>query len=1144
MRFRTDRRGAVEFCSPTDGNEEVDTAVALHEVPTIPADAERVLASLLRGRQLVYEIGVEPENALPLVSLLASALGEVNHSYRRIAVRFPAILISAVVADSISAYRAGSLWDNLRIPRAPSSEIGKAFEEAIQRLRLARLEVFDELRATRFVSRIVAHGGIPENCVDDLRRLVSHFRRGGAETAEEALPLMRGSRLEYLNLDRPVRRFLRDTGAVGRDFLDRVLYLPEELGSGESDQQLARRVGLPRHVITAFRRGRAEIHVRSRRGRVKRPVLVFDPDVMLSPELILVSGEPVVARWSVRHLGGETVERRELPTAGAGEIRIAVAPAETWSVEAMAADGQVLRSFEIPGPDERVPLMAFDVMDGHQVADIRACTAAEIWVLSPCALAPAGSGLTLGAMFVLEAGPWTGWYAHDIVVGPEGGVLIGALVHETISVRISRAPNESIELLNIVPGVSGSDGLPVIDGPPTLSAVPWSPEDADRWQLSVSVDGGPSTSEQAPSDLAATLVVLRRLLPNSCARATLRLIGPMGTGSAREFAIARGLRTSIPARALLPGEEVVVLVVSEALGDGNSLQVNLSFRAPAATVSIPLAEGRALTVSLRVRALRWRLLDFDDPVTSFTSTPVDLLLLGSRQPSRLQFIDVDEGVGLRVAINGEQATLVHGLRGRGSRRAPYVELSGLVERLRSGAETEIVLDGIVGGSKFRIAQVREPVETVIQDLQVLSGGADCVSIRVATNKPLAQACVRITSLERPWRPALDLPVPLGGGEILVELGTLTNGRHRAVVGLLDAVRFAPSPSTRSSEIFVVPDESCLKVSVEVDPREGVLLLSEGRAVELPVELVEAVAPVVVMVLARAGQKQGTIERLLTAVPLNEAGWNQAIERSATECDLTHGQRIAASIRIASRCGRRLTKLHDFGLLPADVLAEIVKRYRFTYADQDLDLDSRSARTIWLIARHEYGWLFGEQVPAVVGAEVPLAGGVGSVLGSPVSKLALARMKDDLRQTLQSKMLPLSANCRFTALVMLHLLVQSSDDAALVERFDDAATHILGAPRDALSKRLHADCAAAEKTVILRRSELSPLEKVADRLRLSTLVAAAHLCSRSEIREIAADFLADVALVLPHLAEMRIAYAAALALADSRTSPAELSAPSR
>ena len=86
----------------------------------------------------------------------------------------------------------------------------------------------------------------------------------------------------------------------------------------------------------------------------------------------------------------------------------------------MAADGQVLRSFEIAGPDERVPLMAFDVLDGHQVADLRACTAAEIWVLSPCALVPADSGLTLGAMFMLEVGPWTGWYAHDIVVSPEG----------------------------------------------------------------------------------------------------------------------------------------------------------------------------------------------------------------------------------------------------------------------------------------------------------------------------------------------------------------------------------------------------------------------------------------------------------------------------------------------------------------------------------------------------------------------------------------------------------------------------------------------------------------------------------------------------------------------------------------------------
>src|SRR5688572_22751498 len=89
------------------------------------ADAlESALTGALRGRRLVFEIGIDRDLRARLVAAFTGqTLPACRNLYRLAGVHYPATLVTALAADSVFAYRAGDLWGQTALQGATGADI-------------------------------------------------------------------------------------------------------------------------------------------------------------------------------------------------------------------------------------------------------------------------------------------------------------------------------------------------------------------------------------------------------------------------------------------------------------------------------------------------------------------------------------------------------------------------------------------------------------------------------------------------------------------------------------------------------------------------------------------------------------------------------------------------------------------------------------------------------------------------------------------------------------------------------------------------------------------------------------------------------------------------------------------------------------
>lgn len=227
---------------------------------------ERLLRERLTGVTLLGELELKEADRDCIAAALRSGIAAMGPApfMQEVKARWPVTLTAYLVVEGMFSYRKGALWPHvcarLGLPRANyPARWGRICVGTVRQFGKPDFhDLVAQEHASRYLTVILAHGGIPNSCLPDLFRYVpGRLGRGTAmPRAAELMGQWRADPQALHHVDRPVRRFLLYGGKIAEDFLDRYLRLvgyAREHATVPGHSQ----VGLPAHVVDAYRQWQA-----------------------------------------------------------------------------------------------------------------------------------------------------------------------------------------------------------------------------------------------------------------------------------------------------------------------------------------------------------------------------------------------------------------------------------------------------------------------------------------------------------------------------------------------------------------------------------------------------------------------------------------------------------------------------------------------------------------------------------------------------------------------------------------------------------------------------------------------------------------------------------------------------------------------
>lgn len=311
----------------------------------------------------------------------------VSGGLKTVAHNYPLSFALYLVLEGLYHYTGGDYWsgprDVLIISGNYTGEAGAAFRAA---LRKEGLPTFENLGGHVNVAPILAHGGIPNYCLDDFFDLLDWVERHRPAVDVPTLMDEWAADGFRVTLDKPAQRFLQHGGDMAEEFVERCLALLREEADPES-------LDLPARVLEQYDAWQVQ-HPAREKGRsdyhLTRPRLICDPygegiAIVLPPVFYSTGKAPDRLVWQIvagerrreeatwrRSLGRETEFSPRKPVVNI----LTVAP--TYTV-AVVADDAPLQSWTLPGPADP-PLLAFDDASGELLGDRQRDNKKEYWI--------------------------------------------------------------------------------------------------------------------------------------------------------------------------------------------------------------------------------------------------------------------------------------------------------------------------------------------------------------------------------------------------------------------------------------------------------------------------------------------------------------------------------------------------------------------------------------------------------------------------------------------------------------------------------------------------------------------------------------------------------------------------------------------
>jgi hypothetical protein len=798
-----------------------------------PDELNLQLFHRLRGCALICELDIDEKLHAGLIAAMQLLEERGVTRYDGRLWRYAPLVATYLVAEGIFNFAQGTYWPNLSVSRLDRAILTRVFEHVLDTYEnLERFRALVDAGAQRYLTPILAHGGIPRYSLHDFFTLVLHAERRGAMDASEMLAYWREHPSAFVNIDKPVERFLLYGGDVSVDFLDRCLDLvrsrPTTLHDLPPD-----RFGLPAYVCDAYLRiDPAERQARNADGRERhgislpRPFIFIDPWDASGPMLVLpATTGSLLGAWDV--ISQERAARHQ---ASRSDRIVPLEPALHWGVESRDGSGGAARTFTFPGL-ARGGVLFFDYDDGRLVTDLSRLRTKRAWALRPEGEKGELRRSTGACLASFESAPrptgaWDG-YVLDAFELPDGERLtIGlAATATTQSDGIGasfwvRVRGERISLAGApLDGVRTSEGLPVYAETPRLILPGFDPittlaatSHHSSWFVRVSSGEIEHVFDaEALSRLGGDVV--RSVVPvgqNTRVGVTAR--GPLGMDMRTAFCVVPGLVVDRPRGVLLPahnaGQVVAHVVLYEPTGTIQRLDVHSGDDVITAPVRDAL--GHIVELHVTVPTLQW----------AFASEGGGRSGLGQQQ-LRLSSRDLlDDGVALLAVRTWQpdvplklelchdervlQALEAYTAGEDGRWTFDLRRLSGSIAQSR---ESVLSLRLQVNGIRVPIGEVRAELD--VADLAVhqrIVPGYAVVSLTWNEVRPLRHRVARLWSLSTPWMPPISEPVPdAAGGEVTIAASDadLPPGCYLAEIGIDDGwtTVWRPRFNDRATRLF-------------------------------------------------------------------------------------------------------------------------------------------------------------------------------------------------------------------------------------------------------------------------------------------------------------------------------------------------------
>lgn len=602
---------------------------------------------------------------------------------------YPASFLVFLVGHGIYGYQGGDYWE--AVEKALSCVVdqvafGRLFEGF---LRWFRLPLFPELqeRAFRYVSLILAHGGIPVYSLNDYFSQIvlpcatrpQFVGLDGQDLIDEILKSSNSR-----NVDKPILYFFEYGGQAAINLLERSRSALMAWQKNPHDFQVEE-TGLPGHIVS-FLNEWARLHpidaltMTKTRGRYKRPVLCLDPwglGVFLrlpAQPMSNLAGGSVTWEVQIGDIYCETFQPRSLRTGErfeTKEMMVRLGQIADQVIVRLEVNGQEY-NWSIQGSSPEHPILAFEPEDGSLQNHLYA---RALWLLIPKYLrlrVVEGEGDCLEELPPLP-GSWGKMRAEcwDLSQARKVGLFQNDQLVRDVIVRGQEKvqPSSLDEGTRLLPADSGQ--LPFYCGKLPILKIPLSrPDDREaelkRWRLSIEPSG-----EAIPNQIIATcladldrsairwdgdtvIILLDQLMllgPRAAGTFQVYLNGPLGHDAHFSFSYWPEFEVEGLHALYLPdpvkGPESAFLHVRTALldqivpvsaSDGISVQQERSglhtieVSGSISTARLVLAresvQGMAVRVPIQlgIRRLRWRVVRDNGLIDQWLTKPLSLPL--------------------------------------------------------------------------------------------------------------------------------------------------------------------------------------------------------------------------------------------------------------------------------------------------------------------------------------------------------------------------------------------------------------------------------------------------------------------------------------------------------------------------------------
>lgn len=279
-------------------SEPVKTPAPRPQNKPIATKVHRILGNELVEKESVYSPKLRSVELVGEIPISSNELSVLGNLFRNVFIKHPVkIALEAVekgapasfavflVGRGVFGYNGGDYWSSVEnaLGCKTGFVFGQVFERILHRYRLVSFEELQK-KSTRYVSLILAHGGIPVYSLDDyfsnyILASVNRPQYMGLDGDEVLSELLLSPAV--LTTDKPVTHFLEYGGRVALDIFNRSRHLIAQWQDGQTIPDIDE-TGLPNHMVERFtewvkKTGSPSSPAKSSKNRVRKPEFCLDP---------------------------------------------------------------------------------------------------------------------------------------------------------------------------------------------------------------------------------------------------------------------------------------------------------------------------------------------------------------------------------------------------------------------------------------------------------------------------------------------------------------------------------------------------------------------------------------------------------------------------------------------------------------------------------------------------------------------------------------------------------------------------------------------------------------------------------------------------------------------------------------------------